>query len=383
MRFLHTDYYKAFLLLCQQKKKCAKRYGAKAKEMGGLDMIKKIAILILVCLLVLCSCSAERYTNTEAVELNYNNITNSNRFWLTTDTVLYMQDYLVQPYFMADKSSRKIIGYNNGYGSAGIQRYDDKIYMMHITADADGSNYEYELECYDIKTKKTQKLCNVMNCHSFLVLGESIYYLEELRVDGSRQVLALKRFSTASNEHTTISGNVASFGVIDDSLHYTTEENGMIDIFIYDAKKAESVKRSDCFIEGFVSDSLFTITSYTAQHIFFVWQKHEGEKTVSMLSKYSFNKNTVKSIELEGSINNFVSYDANSYFILEDEEKEKNELYMLDNATGNTTKIDEFKGYMAQGELFVGSDKGVYVLRPDYNLVYYSNDGKAQVVYRF
>ncbi len=37
-------------------------------------MIKKFAVVIIACLLLLCSCSSEGYTNREEIGLNYNNI---------------------------------------------------------------------------------------------------------------------------------------------------------------------------------------------------------------------------------------------------------------------------------------------------------------------
>ena len=119
--------------------------------------------------------------------------------------------------------------------------------------------------------------------------------------------------------------------------------------------------------------------SYTQNNILFSWVDYENE--TSTIFSYSFEQNALSSRKIEGYIDGFASYNANSYFIIYSEKSKNSELYMLNNKTNEITKITEIQG---EGSLFVGSDEGVYVLRnKDNNLVFYSNEGNTQIVYEF
>jgi len=62
--------------------------------------------------------------------MNYNNIANDCGFWLTTDSICYLDDSLVQKYFMVDENSKTAIGMNSGYGFGKIQKYEDKFSLL-------------------------------------------------------------------------------------------------------------------------------------------------------------------------------------------------------------------------------------------------------------
>lgn len=343
--------------------------------------MKKIVALIFSCLLFMCSCSVETttYKNQEIISMNYNNITNYCDFWMTTDSICYLEDYLGQVYFMVDKNSKTKIGANSGYGFGRIQRYEEKIYMLDELDIIDEYNSKFELKCYDNNTKKVEVICSIMNCDNFLVLDESIYYLEYTWVNDFRK-LTLKRFSINSKEYATIKDEVISFGVIDNCLYYVTEENNMMMVLKYDIENEESIRCGDFSTEEFDLKRINTLrASYTQNNIFFSWIDYENE--TSTILSYSFEQNALSSRKIKGCIDGFVSYNANSYFIVSSEKSENSELYMLNNKTDEITKITEIQG---EGSLFVGSDEGVYVLRnKDNNLVFYSNKGNTRVVYKF
>lgn len=329
----------------------------------------------------MCSCSTNStpYKNQELIAMNYNNITNYCDFWLTTDSICYLEDSLIQKYFMVDKNSKTKIGVNNGYGFGKIQRYEEKIYMLDESDIIDEHNSKFELKCYDNIDKKLEVICSIKNCDNFLVLDESIYYLEYTWINDFRK-LTLKRFSIDSKEYATIKEDVISFGVIDNCLYYVTEENNMMMVLKYDIESEESI-RCGCFsTEGFVVSTINTLrASYTQNNIFFSWTDYENE--TSTILSYSFEQNALSSRKIEGCIDGFASYNANSYFIISSEKSKNSELYMLNNKTDEITKITEIQG---EGSLFVGSDKGAYVLRnKDNNLVFYSNEGNTRVVYKF
>ncbi len=344
--------------------------------------MRKIAVLIIICLLFLCSCSinSDTYNNQETIGINYNNAINDCRFWLTTDDICYLEDNLIQSYFMVDKNSKTKIGTNGGYGDGTIQRYEDKIYMLHTSTNIDENNSEFELKCYDVNSKKTEKICSIKNCVNYLVLDGLIYYLE--CTWNEFITLELKSFSVNTEKHTKISGNIVSFGVIGDSLYYVSEENDKMVVYKYDGENEKSIKHGDFSIEGFSSkmtDTLTSTSSYTQKCIYFLQTDSECESTT--IWKYSFDKNALSHMNVDGYIDEFVSYNDNSYFIISSESSESSVLYKLNNDTDEIIQIAEIQGSY---DLFVGSDKGAYVLKQnDMSLVFYSNEGKPQVVYNF
>ncbi len=352
-------------------------------------MIKKCTALLISCLLLmlsLCSCSTKDtvYNNTETIELNYNNISNHCELALSTDRMCYLNNYLIQPYFMADKDSKSIIGLNGGYGDGKVQIYGNKIYMMHIYKTSQTDD-KYELKCYDVDTKKTEKICEVKNLNNFLILDETLYYLEESGVGTPYYALTLKEYSFGAENHSTVKDNVIAFGVKDNSLHYVIEENGKIAIMCYDAEIEASVKCGEFSVDGFKPETHYlypTYVSFTSSGVFFKWGNQKDGKTV--VTKYSFAENTAENIAFDGYIEYFISFDKNTYFILSDEwyeESAESVLFVLDNATNEYTEIAKFQG---NGSLFVGSDNGAYVsIYNDDSVVYYSNDGESQVVCKY
>lgn len=311
--------------------------------------------------------------------MNFNNITNYCNFWMTTNSICYLEDSLVQTYFMVEKNSKTKIGVNNGYGFGMIQKYEEKIYMLDESDNIDEHNSMFQLKCYDINDKKLEEICSLKNCDNFLVLDESIYYLEYTWINDFRK-LALKRFSLDFKEHFTIEDDVVSFGVIDNCLYYITEKNNKMIVLKYDIENKGSIKCGEFSIEGFDVKEINTLrASYTPSNIFFSWINYENE--TSMIANYSFEQNVLSIKNVEGYIDGFVSYNFHSYFIVSSEKSKNSELYMLNNKTEEITKITEIHG---EGSLFVGSDEGVYVLKnEDSKLMFYSNEGNTQVVYEF
>lgn len=346
--------------------------------------MKKTVALIFACLFFVCSCSAElaTYKNQEKVNMNYNNITNRTQFWLTTDSICYSQEILGQIWFLTDKYSTEkideIVSCNH------VQRYGEKIYLLDSVSFVNERNSKYELKAYDVDSQKTEIVCSLENCENFLLLDEVIYYSENTWVDDIPE-LTLKKFSINSNEHAIIGSGLVSFGVIDDSLCYVVRDNNRIVIFKYNEESGASVNCGEFSLEEIQmqDDDYFFLNnlkvSYTPDYLYFTWIDYENE--TSTILSYSFEQNTLKNRKIEGYIDGFVSYDANSYFIVSSEKSENSELYMLKNKTDEITEITEIQG---EGSLFVGSDEGVYVLKhKDNNLVFYSNEGNAQIVYEF
>ncbi|MBR6513266.1 MAG: hypothetical protein IKT46_00390 [Clostridia bacterium] len=342
--------------------------------------MKRIVLVIVSCLLFLCSCSANAtYKNHETINMNYNNITNYCDVWLTSDSICYLEHSIGQKYYMVDNTSKTKISENGGYGFGMIRRYDDNIYMLNETSSIDEYNSEFELVCYDVNTKNTEKLCSVKNCDNFLVLHKTVYYLE-YNLNNEYRVLTLKKIPVNSKQDIVIASNVVSFGVIDNCLYYIAEDNGTLSVMKYNAENDDTVECGDISIDGFDIKNGDTLkASFTADCIYLLKIDYTRAKT--RIFKYSFEQDTLSDNAVDGYIDSFASYDANSYFIVSSEKSDNSKLYMLNNKTDEATKIADVLG---EGSLFVGSDDGVYVLRQHNNsVVFYSNDGTSQVVYRF
>ena len=295
---------------------------------------------------------------------------------MTTDRLCYLQDFLFQVYSMADENGKRTLCFNGGGGVGKIQCYEEQIYMLDLSEVFDVDRGEYKLKRYDTQTKKLETICFIENCYEFLVLNESVYYLEYAWQEDGRK-LSLKRFSMDSKEHTLIRDDVVSFGVIDRCLYYVTEENHGITVFKYDSTSEESIPCGAFSAEGFDAKSITLLkVSFTRSDLFFVWT--DDENPTSTIMNQSFEQDTLSSREIEGYIDGFASYDANSYFLVSSEKSENSELYLLNNKTEEITKISDIRG---KGRLFVGSDEGAYVAND--KVVYYSNEGNAQVVYHF
>lgn len=343
--------------------------------------MKKTIVLLFLGLLFMSSCSAKptTYKNQEEISLNYNNITNYCDFWMTTDSICYLEDSLVQTYFMVDENSKTRLCANGGYGFGKIQRYEDKIYMLDESDSIDEHNSMFKLKCCDINDRKLVEICSIKNCENFLVLDEAIYYLEYSWINDFRK-LTLKSFSIDSKEYFTIKEDVISFGVIENCLYYITEENNKMIVFKYVLENKEYIRCGEFSIEGFNINEINTLrASYTPRKIFFSWIDYDSE--TSMIASYSFEQNALSIKNVQGYIDSFASYDLYSYYIVSSEKSKNSELYMLNNKTDEITKITEFQG---EGSLFVGSDEGVYVLNNQHNKVmFYSNKGNEQIVYEF
>lgn len=344
-------------------------------------MMKKIAIVVAFCLLFMCSCStsSDIYENQENINFNYNNISNYAGFWLTTDSICISEHSIFATCFIVDKTSKKKID----FGLGKIQQYGDKIYILEETSSFD-DNRNFRFKLYDINSNKIEKIISVKNWLDFLVLNKSIYYLEENWFDDVYTV-SLNKLSLDSKERNTINNNVLSFGVIENSLCYMTKENNKILIFKYDAEEKTSIKYGEFLLEGantelFNDYYYYNVTiSYTNNYVFISRVDYEYE-TTSIL-RYSFKTSDLSNMTVDGDVNSFVSYDANSYFLNYSETSKNSELFLLNNDTNEFTKIAEFKG---MGSLFVGSDKGAYVSKDhDGDLTYYSNEGDSQFVFSF
>ena len=282
-------------------------------------MVKKLTVVswaMFLCLLYLCSCSTGSaiYEVQEKIRMNYNNISNYNDFWMTSDSLCYLDDSLVQKYFLVDKNSKTRIGTNSGHGSGKIQKYDNKIYILDESNVIDEYNSEFELKVYDVISKTTTKICSIKNCDNFLVLDEAVYYLEYNWVDGIR-TMALKKSLIDFSGHNTIGTEVLSFGVIENNLFYVTEEKNMVVIFRYNDETKSSIKCGEFSLETINTKNFrdSVKVSYTSNYVLFSWVDYENK--ASMISKYSFKNNILNNINVEGYIDGFVAYDTYSYFI--------------------------------------------------------------------
>ena len=330
--------------------------------------MKKIAICLLLSV-CLCACSAGSgsYVKQDQIELNYNNISAHNDFWLTNESICYLEDNLVQNYYMATENGRSRLCSNGGYGFGIIQQYGNRIYMLDESDYIDEANEDYLLKYYDLDTKKTKEITSSRNCDNYLVLDEIVYYLKYNWTDDAR-ILSLHSYSMDSQAHAEIHASVLSFGVIENSLVYLTEQDGTVSVYRYDQSEGRSDQCGQFSLE--IADTVKfredVIASYTPDYLLLAFVNDADESAI--IWKYTFETGTVDEIKLGGFLWDFIAYEEYSYLALQ--EKEISTIFQMENATGDTTKIGEMEGGCS---LFVGSDAGVYVLSHNTGKLFYSS----------
>ena len=341
--------------------------------------MKKIVVVCMLLILCFTSClgNSEFYVTQEGIEMNYNNISSYNDFWLTNDSFCYLNNSLIQEYVLVNESSKTKIGTNNGYGFGKIQKYKDRIYMLNECRAIDDYNSEYELKLFDIKSGKTFSICSIRNCDNFFILNDVLYYLEYKWTEEGRG-LTLKEYVFDSCQENTIAKDVLSFGVIKDSVFYVVGKNDMITAFKYNNELEFSIECGKFALENkSVSDIKNSVeVSYTPKCLLLSWVDYKTE--TSIVLKYSFKDDILSKMHIKGCIDSFISYNEFSYFIVSYEQQPDSKLYKFNNISNEITPIAQIVG---EGSLFVGSDDGVYVLENTSGfLKYYFEQGSSRIV---
>lgn len=346
-----------------------------------MNRIRMIALGIVLCMSILCSCyDGARFIPQEGIGMNYNNISAYNDFWLTDESVCYLEDNLLQYYCLLDSNKKSIIASNEGFGFGKIQRYGDKIYMLDETASINEKNSLFELKCYDVNTRKIVRLCSMNNCDNYIILGDTVFYLEYKWTDGGR-VKSLKKCKIDNNTHVLIEENVISFGVIGNTLFYLAEKSGCISLFKFDVDNecSSCCKELELSIDAMDEHKESVIVCYTTDHLLISLTDYTLQ--TSQIYVQSLVDDFCSELEVNGCIDQFVSYDKKTYYMISSDESKYSTLYMFDNQQNETFELAQILG---QGSMFVGSDAGVYVLEyADNVLKYYSYKQSPQTVCKF
>ena len=336
-------------------------------------------ILILECFLSSCTASKLECSPPDGANINYNNIGFGGDYWLDNDSYCYLSASLSRVYYIIDEHSKTKIGSNGGYGGGSIQKYGNKIYMLHCVNNVDDYNSTYELNLYDVNSAETTMLTSINNCETFLVLDETVYYLEYSWVNDSK-ISTLKKYSVGSKKHETIKEKIISFGVKETSVFYLTEENDKVSIYQYNDETKSSTRQGEFYLD---KDDIWRLQeieaiSYTPDYLLFKISKYENE-TSSKIFKYSFENNSLISIDFDDCVNNFISYNNCSYFTTYNEKTDVSKLYKINNNTNEIIQLQTIKGMCSS--LFVCSDNGTYVYElEDCNLNYYSNEPNSDPI---
>lgn len=345
-----------------------------------MKKILSIYLCIFMCVCCLSSCTASKMecAPPDGANINYNNIGFGGGYWLDNNSFCYLSSSLTRKYYIIDAISKTQIGSNGGYGDGKIQKYGDKIYMLHCIDNVDEYNSTYELNLYDIASSKLTMLTSINNCNTFLVLNETVYYSEYGWINDSK-ITTLKNFSSNSSQHKTIKENIISFGVKEGSIFYLTNENGKISIYKYDDQTNSSIKEGGFYLADkglwYLDD---VNVSYTSDYLLFKLPEYENE-TSSKIFKYSFGSNSLISIDFSGYIDNFIAYNDHSYFTTYNDTNNNSKLYKMDNFTNEIIQLQEINGMCAS--LFVCSDSGTYVYElNDCDLNYYSNEPNSNAI---
>lgn len=345
----------------------------------------KTTLILIICVSFMftgCSFAGDKsalYSPQGTINFNYNNISANNSFWMTNENICYLEDFLYQCYSTVTEKEKSIICANSGYGLGAVQQYGNLIYMLDLNKYIDEYNSIYLLKVYDIKTKKTEEITVLKNCDNYLLLNETVFYLQKDWTQTPRK-LSLHSYSPDLDTHTTIRNDVLSFGVIDDHLVYATKEENIVSIFKYDEGNMSSEKIGEFPIEcsNDVDFNEYAIICYTSNYVLVEYTDWEND--TSTIWKYAFVTNDVSQISFDGCINDFISYDKFSYLaIYEDKDTEMNCIYRLSNDSNELLKIGQFDGGC---DLFVGSDEGTYALQHnEAAFIYISNEGDLKIVH--
>ena len=351
------------------------------KEIVKMKKILSIYLCILMCVCCLSSCDASRMecAPPDGANMNYNNIGFGRDYWLDNDSYCYLSTSLSRVYYIIDEHSKTRIGSNGGYGGGSIQKYGNKIYMLHCVDNVDDYNSTYELKLYDVNFAETTMLTSINNCETFLVLDETVYYLEYSWVNDSK-ISTLKKYSVDSKKHETIKEKIISFGIKENSVFYLAEENNEISIYKYNAESESSIKQGEFYLdEDYILElQELEAVSYTPDYLLFKIPNYENV-TSSKIFKYSFKNNDLISIDFDEFIDNFISYNSYSYFTTYNKNSDISKLYKMDNNTNEIVQLQTIKGLCAS--LFVCSDNGTYVYEfEDCDLNYYSNEPNASPI---
>ena len=280
---------------------------------------------------------------------------------------------------MIDHNKKTSLGFNGGYGVGDIQQYGNEVYMLNMVNNVDERNSTYEIKRYDVDSEKTTILCSINNCRKFFVLNKTIYYSEYTITDDDR-ILTLKTYSPELNKHETVKESIISFGVIENSVFYLSEENGRIVISQYNNNTKTSHAKGDFFLEQEDIDRFkdFPSVTYAPNYLFFDITNYETEESKTF--KYSFASNDLVPLQFDEhtSISLPIPYNAYSYFKIYNENTNVTELYQMNNETNEILQLQTIKGVCS---LFVGSDNGVYVYELDNcNINYFSNEPNSKPI---
>ena len=346
-----------------------------------MNRMSAIALVAILCLSILCSCyDKTSFTPQDGIEMNYNNISAYNNFWLTDDAICYLEDNLLQYYCLLNIEKKSIIASNGGFGSGKVQRYGNKIYLLDETESIDEENSCFELKCFDVETQKTVSICSLNNCDNFLILDDALFYLEYKWTDNGR-VKSLKQCRYENNNYEVIRENVLSFGVIDNSLFYLAEENGCLALCQFEEDKEQSSKYEERNLSIDILEKYKENVKvcYTADNLLISWTDYHAQ--ISKIYVQSLYDDSCFDLEVKGCIDKFVSYENKTYYMVSSDESKYSTLYMFDNEQKDSVELAQILG---QGSMFVGSDEGVYILEYSDNVLrYYSYEQPTKTVCKF
>lgn len=350
--------------------------------------MKKLAALclcLLVCLCCLPSCGSSELKSIppDGATINYNNTVSNNGYWLSSNSVCYLTTPVFHTYsYLIDQDSKTQIK-SLGKSCRAIQRYGSKIYMLTAIDNTDEQNSICELMVYDVDKKETSILTSINNlnpCERFLVLDRTLYY-STYRWNDTAFISTLKKYSIDTQTHETVKDDIISFGVINGSIYYLAKENESVNVCKYSSDSAH-IKQGEFILANDDIETLKQLSdaSYTQKYIMFALSDYISESETSRIFKYSFEDNSLKVIEFNGYINNFISYDNRSYFTTHNEMSAVGKLYMIENDTEQITLLQTLNG--AYISIFVCSDNGAYVYE-DNGLNYYSEKANSSPIFIF
>lgn len=339
-----------------------------------------ITFLLVMSILITCTAcnKGSVFVPQDDIEYNYNNISSGNcDFWLTNDTVYYKASPIYTLYYYKMNQSKKNrIACAGNAAFAKLLEYEQVLYMLDWTDEA-----SYRLHSYNLKTGKQEQITQLDNVHTFFVVREYIYFLQEDTL-GKNVFPSFHVYSIRDGMQKQIASSVLTAGVVNGYPTYIIQEGDTFSIHSYNVEHNTStvLGKFDYSIGDRYLGCSFNFTD--TQYIFEV---SSGE--TSTLVCYDFKSDQITEYMIDGNIYSAVAYQEYIFLVVcsncntGDSELWDNVIYRLCLEDGTSVKITDQKGMV---NMFVGSDDCVYISTvQDWKHIYkYSLNGHKTLVCR-
>lgn len=320
-------------------------------------MKKLCFVLCVVCVLSLAGCGKKNwYVPQVDIPTNYNNVTaDDSFFWLTADVCYSVYTPVYATYLTAISSTKKqTLPITSGFQEFFV--YHNVLYLLYTENDEIS-----HFHSYNIQTKERKRLFTYPGSNlSYFVLGEHLYYWESYYANGNYHK-PLSCHSLIDGATATVSENVITAGVMDNTPVCLVKSDDQIEIIAYDAENHCSS------VIGTLPSELDEYGHFSPDDVNFT--SDEVVLTYSATNKstvvcYNLNTQKVSQYALDYFASSIIAYEEYAFIVAVnagtygDADTCESIIYRLCLKTGETEEICRMAGML---NTFVASDDCVYV----------------------